>query len=174
MSNSSSAALSAPKKSAVGKADGDPRKGWMRPQQRQEDEFALRLVCRPYRLLEEDRLNRLLHRPGVVQGCAHLVLHRTNDLTIELPDNIGDVLPRSVEPREMDQNGSNGYRQDHEAGERRLQSELAVGQRLCRLSHQRLRRGVGWGHGSPQCALGHSGDLFTRKIHWVRLEGFLF
>ena len=59
----------------VGKAEGDPRERRMRPQQREEDEFALGLVCRLDRLLEKDRLNRLLHRPGIVQGPADFVLH---------------------------------------------------------------------------------------------------
>jgi len=40
---------------------------------------------------KKDRLNRLLHRPGVIQGPADFVLHGSDDLTVELPDDVGDV-----------------------------------------------------------------------------------
>ena len=74
----------------------------MRPQQREEDEFALGLVGRLDGLLEKDRLNRLLHRPGVIQGPADFVLHRSDDLTVQLPDDVGDVPSSRVKPGQMD------------------------------------------------------------------------
>ena len=89
----------------------------MRSQQRQEDEFALGLVCRLDRLLEKDRLNRLLHRPGVIQSPADFVLHRSDDLTVELPDNVGDVPSSGVEPGQVDQDGSDDHCQQYEASQ---------------------------------------------------------
>jgi hypothetical protein len=86
----------------------------MRSQQCQKDEFALGLVCRFDGLLEEDRLNCLLYRPGVVQGPADFVLHRSDDLTVELPDNIGDVASSSVEPGQVDQDRSDRHCQQYE------------------------------------------------------------
>jgi hypothetical protein len=44
-------------------------------------------------------------RPGVVQCSANLVLHRSDDLVVELPDNFGNVLAGSVKPGRVDQNG---------------------------------------------------------------------
>jgi len=75
---------------------------WWVLRRREEDEFALGLVCRLDGLLEENRANRFLYRPGVVQGPANLMLDRSDDLTIELPDNIGDVASGGVEPSQVD------------------------------------------------------------------------
>jgi hypothetical protein len=116
-----------PEKGPVGKAQGDPRQCRMRPQQREKDEFALGLVRRLDGLLEEDRANRLLHRPGVVQGPANLVLNRPDDLTVELPNDVGDVPSSGVEPGQVDQDGSERYGQQHEAGQHRSQPELVCG-----------------------------------------------
>jgi hypothetical protein len=74
--------------------------------------------------LEEDRANRFLHRPGVVQRPANLVLHRPDDLTVELPDDVGDIPSCGVEPGQMDQDGGERYCQQHEAGQHRSQPEL--------------------------------------------------
>jgi hypothetical protein len=74
----------------------------MRPQQCEEDEFAFGLVRRLDGLLEKDRADRLLHRPGVIQGPANLVLNRPDDLMVELPDDVGDVPPSGVEPGQVD------------------------------------------------------------------------
>src|SRR5271156_1942729 len=91
-----------PEEGPVGKAEGDPRQRRMRPQQCEEDEFALGLVCGLDGLLEENRANRFLYRPGVVQGLTNLMLDRSDDLTIELSDNIGDVPSSGVEPGQVD------------------------------------------------------------------------
>jgi hypothetical protein len=56
-----------------------------------------------------------LHRPGVIQGPANFVLHRFDDLTVELPDNIGDIPSSVVEPGQVDQNGGDRHRQQNQA-----------------------------------------------------------
>lgn len=127
----------------IGKAESDPRERRMRPQQSEEDEFALGLVRRFDGFLEEDRTSRLLHRPGVIQGPADFVLHRSDDLTVELPDNIGDIPSSVVEPGQVDQNGGDGHRQQNQASQRRPQPELAS--RLSLWRSRDPRRG-------PRCA----------------------
>jgi hypothetical protein len=125
------------KKGPIGKAEGDPRQRRVRSQQCEEDEFALGLVCRLDRLLEEDRANRFLHRPRVVQGPADLMLDRSDDLTVELPDDVGNIPSSGVEPRQVDHHGGDRHRHQHEAGQYRPQTELA--RRFRRLSHGERR-----------------------------------
>ena len=159
----------------VGKAEGDPRERRMRPQQREEDEFALGLVGGLDGLLEKDRLHRLLHRPGVIQGPADFVLHRSDDLTVELADNIGDIPSSVVEPGQVDQDSGDRHCQQHQAGQRRPQPELARLRALRR--REGKRRGVarragpdGWG----QARLGpqprhrcRSSEPFLRRRRWA-------
>jgi hypothetical protein len=131
----------------------------MRSQQRQKDEFGLGLVCPLNGLLEEDRLNRLMHRPGVIQGPAHFVLHRSHDLTVELPDDVSDVAASSVEPGQVDQNRSDRNCQQHEAGQRRSKPELAS------CSSPRGRRNGVPGQSEPDSGLSLGED--TAHAQWV-------
>src|SRR5271169_7265889 len=91
----------------------------MGTQQCQKDEFALCLVCRLDRLLEENRAHRLLYRPGIVQGRADLVLDRSDDLTIELPDDLGDVTSSGIRPGQVNDEGGDAHRQQYETCKRR-------------------------------------------------------
>ena len=131
-----------PEEGSVGKAQGDPRQRRMRPQQCEEDEFALGLVRRLDGLLKEDRSNRLLDRPGVIQCPANFVLHRSDDLVVKLTDDVGDVSPSGVEPGQVDQNGGDRHRQQNQASQRRPQPELASRLSLWRPRDARRGRGV--------------------------------
>ena len=82
-------------------------------------------------------MNRLLHRPGVVQGPPNLMLDRSDDLTVELPDHVGDIAPSVVEPGQVDQDGGDDHCQQYEASQCRPQPELASRSSLWRRRDRR-------------------------------------
>ena len=110
----------------------------MGTQQGQKDEFTLCLVRRLDRLLEKDRAHRLLDRPCVVQGRAYLVLDRSDDLKIELPDDLGDVTSSGIGPGQVYDDGGNAYRQQYETRKRTPEPDLPGMRGRCPLARSGL------------------------------------
>src|SRR5262249_28848634 len=96
-------------KSAVGKAQRNPREARLRAQQGEKDKFTLAFVCYLDGALKENRTDRLLHGGGGVEHAVQFVMDRLDDLPIELPDDIADIAMRGEGPEQMDQQRGQGH-----------------------------------------------------------------